>query len=219
MLAHISGDENLISEFRQDKDIHRATAALIYGIEENEVTDRMREQAKRVNFGIIYGLTPYGLSRDLGISLDDAQGFIDAYLARYPRVKDYMQEQITKAEGEGFVTTISGRRRYIAEIKDKNQTVRQFAQRKAINTPIQGSASDLIKMAMVRIQDQIRKRELRTRMILQVHDELVFNVPLAELNAVLDLVREKMENVMALEVPLRLSIKKGHNWLDMEPVN
>jgi len=219
VLAHISGDENLISEFLQDKDIHRATAALIYGVEEGEVNEEMRNTAKRVNFGIIYGLTPYGLSRDLGIPLEEAESFIEAYLTKYPRVREYMQQQINKAEEEGFVTTISGRRRYLTEIKDKNQAVRQFAQRKAINTPIQGSASDLIKMAMIQVQRRIQEKNLKTRMILQVHDELVFNVPLAELKVSVDLIRDRMENVLTLKVPVRVSIKKGNNWLDMVSVN
>jgi len=219
ILAHISGDENLIAEFKEDKDIHRATAALIYGICEDEVTDQMRDSSKRVNFGIIYGLTSYGLSRDLGIPLDKAQDFIDAYLAKYPRVKDYMQEQIEKAQEEGFVTTIAGRRRYLPEIKDKNLGVRQFAQRKAINTPIQGSASDLIKMAMIAIQRLIEEKNLKTKMILQVHDELVFNVPLAELKTAQGLIRERMEQVLTLRVPVKVSIKKGNNWLDMESFN
>ncbi|MFA5114445.1 MAG: DNA polymerase I [Candidatus Omnitrophota bacterium] len=219
ILAHISGDENLISEFRQDKDVHRATAALIHGLSESEVDERMRDTAKRVNFGIIYGLTSYGLSRDLAISFDEAQDFIDAYLARYPRVKDYMQEQISRAEEDGFVTTISGRRRYIPEINDKNQAVRQFAQRKAINTPIQGSASDLIKMAMVAIERMIKEKGLASRMIMQVHDELVFNVPRRELDAAAGVIRDIMEHVMTLRVPVKVTVKKGNNWLDMVSVN
>lgn len=219
ILAHISGDENLISELKQDKDVHRATAALIYGLGESEVSDQMRDTAKRVNFGIIYGLTSYGLSRDLSISFDEAQDFIDTYLAKYPRVKDYMQEQISKAEDDGFVTTISGRRRYIPEIKDKNQAVRQFAQRKAINTPIQGSASDLIKMAMIAIERTIKEKGMTSHMIMQVHDELVFNVPRRELDAAMGLIRGAMEHVIELSVPVKVTVKKGDNWLDMVSVN
>ncbi|MFA4983803.1 MAG: DNA polymerase I [Candidatus Omnitrophota bacterium] len=219
ILAHISGDENLISEFRQDKDVHRATAALIYGLGETEVSDQMRDTAKRVNFGIIYGLTSYGLSRDLSISFDEAQDFIDTYLAKYPRVKDYMREQISRAEDDGFVTTISGRRRYIPEIKDKNQAVRQFAQRKAINTPIQGSASDLIKAAMIAIERNINGKGMASRMIMQVHDELVFNVPRREFDAAMGLIRSAMEHVIELSVPVKVTVKKGDNWLDMVSVN
>jgi len=217
ILAHLSKDENLILAFKKDLDMHRATASLIYGLEEADVTDAMREVAKRVNFGIIYGLTSYGLSRDLGISVDDAQSFIDAYFLRYPKVKEYIQEQIEKAQKQGFVTTLLGRRRYIPEINNKNQGIRQFAQRQAVNTPIQGSASDLIKLAMIQIHNQISSRSLKTGMILQIHDELVFDVSAEELKEVAELVKEKMENVLKLDVPIKAEIKKGKNWLEMEP--
>jgi len=217
ILAHLSKDENLILAFKRDLDMHRATASLIYGLEEADVTNAMREVAKRVNFGIIYGLTSYGLSRDLGISVDDAQSFIDAYFLRYPKVKEYIQEQIEKAQKQGFVTTLLGRRRYIPEINNKNQGIRQFAQRQAVNTPIQGSASDLIKLAMIQIHNQISSRSLKTGMILQIHDELVFDVSAEELKEVAELVKEKMENVLKLDVPIKAEIKKGKNWLEMEP--
>jgi DNA polymerase-1 len=217
ILAHLSQDKNLISAFKHDRDIHKATASLIYGLEEKDVTDSMREVAKRVNFGIIYGLTSYGLSRDLDIPVEEAQRFIDAYFLRYPGVKEYIQAQIQKAKKYGFVTTILARRRYIPEINNKNQGIRQFAERQAVNTPIQGSASDLIKLAMVQIHSQIESRNLKARMILQIHDELVFDVPNKEVNELVDLVRDRMENVMQLDVPIRVDIKKGRNWLEMEP--
>ncbi len=218
LLAHQSKDENLISAFKEDKDIHKATASLIYGLEDKDISDSMREIAKRVNFGIIYGLTPYGLSHDLGISLDEAQAFIDAYFARYPRTKEYIQQQIKKAKDEGFVTTILGRRRYIPEINNKNQGIRQFAERQAINTPIQGSASDLIKLAMVQIHSQIKKNALKTKMVMQIHDELVFDVPDEETDTLIRLVKDRMENVLKLEVPIKAVIKRGKNWLDMQEV-
>jgi len=217
ILAHLSKDKNLISAFKDNKDIHKITASLIYGLEGKDITESMRDTAKRVNFGIIYGLTSFGLSRDLGISLDDAQAFIEAYFSRYPKVKDYVQEQITRAKKEGFVTTISGRRRYIPEINNKNQGIRLLAERQAINTPIQGSASDLIKLAMVGIYEQIKMSALKTRMIIQIHDELVFDVPGEEMEEFVDLVRDKMENVLKLDVPIKVDIKKGKNWLEMEP--
>lgn len=216
VLAHFSGDKSLIDAFKSGKDIHKATAALIYGLAESEVLDSMREVAKRVNFGISYGLTPYGLSRDLGIPVDQAGQFIDAYFSRYPGVKDYMQEQISRAEKEGFVTTISGRRRYLPDINNKNQAVRQFAQRQAINTPIQGSASDLIKLAMIKIDGQIKKKRYDVKMILQIHDELVFDVPEQVLDEFADLAKDSMENVLKLNVPVIVSMKKGKNWLEME---
>ncbi|MFH1640882.1 MAG: DNA polymerase I, partial [Candidatus Omnitrophota bacterium] len=217
ILAHLSKDDNLISAFRKDKDIHKATASLIYGIEEKDVTDQMRETAKRVNFGIVYGLTFFGLSRDLGIAPDEAQAFIDAYFLRYPGVKEYIQQEIEKAKKDGFVTTILGRRRYIPEINNKNQGIRQFAERQAVNTPIQGSASDLIKLTMIQIYEEIKKGDLKLKMILQIHDELVFDVSEKELKQSVDLIRAKMENALKLDVPIRVDIKKGKNWLEMEP--
>ncbi len=218
ILAHISKDETLAEAFKAGKDIHRSTASLIYGLEEKDIANSMREMAKRVNFGIVYGLTSYGLSRDLGIPVDEAQGFIDAYFARYSRVKEYIEEQILKAEEDGFVTTILGRRRYIPEIKNKNLSIRQFAQRQAVNAPIQGSASDLIKLAMVDIHKEIQEKKLKTTMIMQIHDELVFDVPSDELKGFADLARDRMENILKLEVPVSVDIKKGKNWLEMEEV-
>lgn len=218
ILAHLSRDENLIEAFNEDKDIHKATASLIYGVSEDDVDDDMRNMAKRVNFGIVYGLTAYGLARDLNIPVDQAQDFIDAYFAKYPGVKEYIQEKIDSARAEGFVTTISGRRRYLPEINNKNQGLRQFAERQAVNTPIQGSAADLIKMAMIDIQRLINKQNLRARMVLQIHDELVFDAPHNEIQELIGLVKERMENVLELAVPIKVDIKKGQNWLEMTAV-
>ena len=218
VLAHLSKDENLTLAFKEDRDIHRATASLIYGLDEANITDEMREVAKRVNFGIIYGLSSYGLSRDLGISPVQAQGFIDAYFLRYPKVKEYIREQILKVQKNCFVTTLLGRRRYIPEINNKNQGIRQFAERKAINTPIQGSASDLIKLAMIKIYEQMHIRKLRAKMVLQIHDELVFDVSQQELKELAELVKDRMENVLKLDVPIKVDIKFGENWLEMEEV-
>lgn len=216
ILAHLSKDDNLSDAFRQDKDIHKETAALVYGLSQNEITEPMREVAKRVNFGITYGLTSFGLSRDLEIPPDQAQVFIDAYFTRYPKVKDFIQSQIEQARRDGFVRTILGRRRYIPEINNKNQGIRQFAERQAVNTPIQGTASDLIKLAMVRIHNRFKKQRLKSCMIIQIHDELVFNVPESELKEVVGLVKEGMEAALKLDVPIKVEIKKGRNWLEME---
>jgi DNA polymerase-1 len=218
ILAHLAQDDDLISAFRQDKDIHKITASLIYGLKEEDINDVMREAAKRVNFGIVYGLTNYGLARDLGIPLDEAQGFIEHYFLRYPKVKEYIQQQIAKAKKDGFVTTLLARRRYIPEINNKNQAIRQFAERQAVNAPIQGSASDLIKLAMINIHSQLRQKNLKAKIILQIHDELLFDVPDDELKILADLVRDRMENVLELDVPIKVDIKKGKNWLEMEPV-
>jgi len=170
-----------------------------------------------VNFGIVYGLTSYGLSRDLGIGLEEAQGFIDAYFVTYPQVKDYIDGQIERAKNDGFVTTIMGRRRYVPEILSKNMMLRQFAERQAVNTPIQGSASDLIKLAMIDIHKEFKVRKLKSKMILQIHDELLFDVEKAELEELTALVRERMENVLKLDVPVKVDVKAGDNWLEMEP--
>jgi DNA polymerase I len=218
ILAHLSKDEDLILAFKKDKDIHKITASLIYGLDEKDVSVVMRDIAKRVNFGIIYGLTSYGLSRDIGIAVSEAQNFIEAYFLRYPNVKEYIHEQIEKAQKFGFVTTILGRRRYLPEINNKNQAIRQFAERQAVNTPIQGSASDLIKLAMVQIHNEIRIKELSAKMILQVHDELVFDCRTEELKELTELVKNRMEKALELDVPVRVDIKKGRNWLEMDPV-
>jgi DNA polymerase I len=218
ILAHICKDEALIKAFRENKDIHRRTSALIYGVEESQVSDSMRNSAKAINFGIIYGLSSYGLSRDLHIRAEEAQGFIDAYFATYPGVKVFIDEQIARAEKDGFVTTISGRRRYLPDINNKNQAIRQFAQRQAVNTPIQGSASDLIKMAMVDIHRQIRDKKEEGVLILQVHDELVFDVKNDALKNFSAMVKAKMENVLKLAVPIKVDLKAGKNWSKMEEI-
>jgi DNA polymerase I len=175
----------------------------------------MRDVAKRVNFGIIYGQSAYGLSKDLNIPVNQAQDFIDAYFLRYPKVKEYIDSQIKKAEDQGFVTTLLGRRRYIPEINNKNMGIRQFAQRQAVNTPIQGTASDLIKLAMIKISEQIKAKSLGAKMILQIHDELVFELPVSELHLLTGLVKKEMEQVMKLDVPIKVDMKKGANWLEM----
>jgi len=218
VLAHLSGDDTLIKAFRTNQDVHRLTASLINDIPESEVKDSMRETAKRVNFGIIYGQSSYGLGKDLSIPVQQAQDFIDAYFLRYPKVKDYIDAQIKKAQESGFVTTLLGRRRYIPEINNKNMGIRQFAQRQAVNTPIQGTASDLIKLAMIRIAEEIKDKGLKAKMILQIHDELVFDLPHSELPVFSAMVKDKMEQVMKLDVPIRVDMKKGKNWLEMEAV-
>ncbi|MCU0651242.1 MAG: DNA polymerase, partial [Candidatus Omnitrophica bacterium] len=216
ILAHMSGDEALIEAFKQDADIHRRTAALVYGIDEKDVTDDMRNSAKRINFGIVYGLSAYGLSRDLGIPVQAAQQFIDAYFATYPGVKDYIGTQIKKAKECGFVTTILGRRRYLPEIKDRNMAIRQFAERQAINAPIQGSASDMIKLAMIKIHGGMLEQRSGAKMILQIHDELLFDVPQRDLKAFAPWVKDSMEHVMKLKVPVKVDVSAGKNWNQMK---
>lgn len=218
VLAHLSKDKELIEAFLKERDVHKITAALIFSTGENEVSDEMREVAKRINFGIVYGLSSWGLARDLGISASEAQGFIDAYFLKYSKVKEYIEKQIAEARNTGFVTTILGRRRYLPEINSRNQAIRQLAERQAVNTPIQGTASDLIKLAMIKIYQEFTQKNYLSKMILQVHDELVFNVPENELDKVKENVKFNMENILKLCVPLRVSMKFGKNWLDMEEI-
>ncbi len=216
ILAHLSGDENLKKAFEEDLDIHRYTASLIFDTPESQISDRQRSQAKTVNFGIVYGMSAYGLSKDLGIEVDKAQAFIDAYFERYPKVRDYIFKCIGQARENGFVTTLLNRRRYIPEINSENINIRNFAERTAINTPIQGSAADLIKLAMISIYDSMTAAKLSSLMILQVHDELVFEAGSKELEKVSSLVKERMEHVIELSVPVKANIAVGHNWLELE---
>ncbi len=218
ILAHLSGDEQLRQAFRDGHDIHRFTASQIYGIPEREVQPEQRSAMKAVNFGILYGMSAHGLSQELGMPHEQAQAFIDAYFGRYPRVRAYLDSQIEQARREGFVQTMLGRRRYIPEVGSPDPMTRQFGERMAINAPIQGTAADLIKRAMVQLAEAFAAQRLASRLVLQVHDELVFDVVRAEQERVVRLVRQLMEGAMRLEVPLTVTIKSGPNWLAMTPV-
>ena len=212
IMAHLSDDPALIDAFSKGQDIHQRTAAEVFGIAAEQVTADMRRMAKTVNFGIMYGMSPYGLAKDLGISQQGAKEFIDGYFAKYFRVKEYMSHILVAAYQDGYVTTILNRRRYLPDLRSENKNVREFAERTAINTPIQGSAADIIKLAMVKIYQQIKEEKLRSRMILQVHDELLFEVPLTEKETMTALVKEQMEQVISLKVPLVVDIGLGNNW-------
>ncbi len=214
ILAHFSGDKELVEAFMEDKDVHIHTASLVFGVKESEVTPEMRSAAKTVNFGIIYGMSPYGLSKDLKIEPSKAKEFIDAYFERYGKVKSYLEDMIEEAREKGYVTTILNRRRYIPEINSKNNSMRQFAERTAVNTPIQGSAADLIKVAMIDIHKAIKEKKMDSLMIMQVHDELVFEVPEGEVAAMRKIVKAKMEQAAKLKVPIKVQIKVGDNWLE-----
>ncbi|MCK4249626.1 MAG: DNA polymerase I, partial [Candidatus Omnitrophica bacterium] len=209
VLAHVCQDEALIEAFKQDEDVHSYTASLVFNVDLDKVTPQMRMTAKTVNFGIVYGMSPYGLSKDLDIDITRAKDFIDTYFQRYPGVKEYMDAQVAKAGQDGFVTTLMSRRRYIEGIKSPDNFARQFAERTAINTPIQGSAADIIKKAMIDIQQEIKQKDMRSVMIMQVHDELVFDMPKAEEQALRELVKEQMEGVIDLKVPLKVDITVG----------
>jgi DNA polymerase-1 len=218
ILAHLSGDKQLIKAFRDGADIHTFTASLVFGVDEKDVGQDMRNMAKTVNFGIIYGMSPYGLSQSLRIDIDKAKEFIDAYFERYPDVRVYLESLIEEARQNGFVTTLLGRRRYIPEINSPDVRMRQFAERTAVNTPIQGSAADIIKVAMIAIHEKIEKKGLRSRMILQVHDELVFDAAKDEEKELCAIIRDGMENVISLKVPVEAHIEAGKNWLEMQRI-
>ena len=213
IMAHLSGDSNMVEAFNKGQDIHAATAAKIFKIPIDDVTGDMRRKAKTANFGIIYGITPFGLSERLNIPRSEAKELIDEYFVTFPGVKRYMDECITNARVKGYVETIFGRKRFLADINSRNATVRGYAERNAINAPIQGSAADIIKAAMIRIFERLQQKGMRSKMILQVHDELNFNVVPGELEAVREIVTEEMENVCTLSVPLKTDLGAGENWL------
>jgi len=214
LMAHLSGDPAFIEAFLQGGDIHRQTAALIFNLPPESVTPEMRARAKTINFATIYGQGPFALSRQLNISMEDARAFIARYFERFAGVRAFLDQQIRLAREQGYVETIFKRRRYIPEIRDRNFNMRAYGERNAQNSPLQGSAADLIKVAMTRIHHAIRDAGLRSRMVLQVHDELVFEVPPDELELMMDLVRSRMENVVELRVPLVVDLGVGPNWLE-----
>ncbi len=214
LMAHLSQDENMLAAFNADHDIHAATAANIYKVPIEEVTSDMRRKAKTANFGIIYGISTFGLSERLGVSRAEAKELIDGYFMSFPGVKDYIDTTIENARRDGYVETLLHRRRYLPDINSRNANVRGYAERNAVNAPIQGTAADVIKIAMVKIADRLKREGLKAEMLLQVHDELNFNVPLDEVERVKTLVKEEMEGAMALSVPLRVDIGVGQNWLE-----
>ena len=214
IMAHLSQDEHMIEAFRSGADIHSATAAKIYGIPVEEVTGDMRRKAKTANFGIIYGISIFGLAERLNIPRAESKELIEGYFKSYPGVRDYMDESIRIAKEKGYVETIFKRKRYLPDINSHNAIVRGYAERNAINAPIQGSAADIIKVAMVRIYNRFEEEGLKSKMILQVHDELNFNVCQDEQEKVRQIVLEEMENAIQLQVPLIADCGEGKNWLE-----
>ncbi len=214
IIAELSGDEGMTDAFYQGIDIHTATAAKVYGVEISEVTREMRRNAKTVNFGIIYGISAFGLSERLSITRKEAAEIIEQYFIKYPKIKKYMDNTIVSARKLGYVETIKGRRRYINDINSNNSVVRGYAERNAINAPIQGSAADMIKIAMINIFETLKKENLKSIMILQVHDELVFDVHRNEVDTVKQIVKDKMQNAIQLNVPIEVEISTGDNWLE-----
>jgi DNA polymerase-1 len=214
LMAHLSGDESMIADFLSGNDIHAATASKIFGVDIGDVTREMRSRAKTANFGIIYGISSFGLSERLTIGRKEAKELIDGYFSSYPGVKTYMEESIRKARDKGYVTTMFGRRRYLRDIHSRNQVVRGNAERNAINAPIQGTAADIIKIAMVRIDNRLSDESFRSKMILQVHDELIFEVPLNELDRLKEMVLYEMSEAAGLVVPLKVDWGTGINWFE-----
>jgi len=216
VLAHISGDENLINAFLNNEDIHTSTASKIFGIPKEEVTPLMRSRAKAVNFGIIYGIGDFSLAKDLGITRKEARRYIDDYLERYPGVKQYMSDIVALGKEQGYVTTIFNRRRYLPELQSKNFNIRSFGERVAMNTPIQGSAADIIKIAMVKVYNTLKKNKMKSRLIMQVHDELIIETHIDEKDEVEKILKECMETAVSLKVPLVVDIKTGKNWYEVK---
>jgi DNA polymerase-1 len=216
LLAHFSKDPLLVEAYRRGDDIHTLTASQVFGVPPLMVTADHRRQAKVVNFGIVYGLSAFGLSQTLGIEPREAKQFIEAYFGKYKGVRAFIDKTLEEARREQKVTTLFGRVRPIPDINSKNINQRGFAERTAVNTPLQGTAADLIKIAMIRIDAALRERGLKSRMTLQVHDELVFEVPETEAETMRTLVRDQMENVHPLTVPLLVEVGFGKNWRDLE---
>jgi DNA polymerase-1 len=214
ILAHLSRDRGLIDVFRKNGDIHTRTACELFGVTPENTSVEMRRRAKTVNFGILYGISPYGLSRELGISTEEAKRYIETYFAKHTTVKKYIDSLVKKATEEGFVSTIFGRKRAIPELQSSNKNMRMLGERLAVNTPIQGSAADIIKISMINIHDRIRKEGLKARILLQVHDELLVETPVKEKSRVKTIVKKEMESVLELRVPLKVDIGVGKNWAE-----
>lgn len=218
VLAHISGDPVLIDSFKKGEDIHTRTAAEVFGVKPEEVTREMRSKAKAVNFGIIYGQSDFGLAKSIKVGRREARSYIDSYFARYAGVKTYIDRVIREAREKGYVTTLLNRRRYLPDLFSPNRTLRSFGERTAMNTPIQGSAADIIKLAMVNISRELPAHGLKAKMILQVHDELIFDSPAEEIDRLYEVVKHCMENALKMDVPLVVDIKAGPSWYDVKNI-
>lgn len=214
VLAHLSKDSVMIESFKNDLDIHYKTASEVFGVPIDEVTDNQRRSAKAVNFGIVYGISDYGLSKDLNITRNEAREYIEGYLNTYPRIKNYMEEIVDRAKKDGFVTTILDRKRYIPEINSKNFNIRSFGERIALNTPIQGSAADIIKLAMIKVYERLKLEKVNAKLILQIHDELIIECEENEKEIVKKILKDSMENVYKLDLPLKVDVCEGRNWYE-----
>jgi DNA polymerase-1 len=213
-MASICNDENLIKAFKNNEDIHRRTAALVFMVDPKDVTDDMRRKAKEVNFGILYGIGPFGLKSRLGITQTHAKEIIDTYFGTFKNVKKFMDDSIKFAQEKGYAETLLGRRRYLRNINSNNRVVKQFEERVAINMPIQGTAADMIKLAMINIHKELAKNKFSSKMVLQVHDELLFDAHKNEVDDLVKLVKDLMETALPLNVPVVVDTGIGDNWLD-----
>ncbi|MBP7059878.1 MAG: DNA polymerase I, partial [Lachnospiraceae bacterium] len=214
VLAHMSGDKNLIEAYKEGKDIHRSTASLVFHTPFDEVTSLQRSRAKAVNFGIVYGISAFGLSEDLGISRGEAKDYIEGYYEAYPDLKKYLEGLVDEARNNGYAVTLLGRRRPLPELKSSNFMQRSFGERVAKNSPIQGTAADIIKIAMVRVHDRLKRENLESRLVLQVHDELLIETKNEELTKVSAILKEEMESAVTLSVPLEVDVETGETWYD-----
>ncbi|MEE3244347.1 MAG: DNA polymerase, partial [Bacteroidota bacterium] len=214
IIAALSQEETMMKAFQEGEDIHASTAAKVFNVPIDEVTREQRSNAKTVNFGIIYGVSAFGLSNQTDLSRSESKELIDTYYKTYPKLRNYMSEQVDFARENGYVSTVLGRRRYLKDINSSNAVVRGAAERNAVNAPIQGSAADIIKIAMIKIHQKLKDKGLKTKMLLQVHDELVFDVYKSELDEVQELIKSEMENAFKLDVPLDVEVGLGDNWLD-----
>ena len=214
LMAHFSGDEAMLDAFRKGQDVHARTASEIFDVPQDEVTPELRSRAKAVNFGLIYGISAFGLSRNTGVSVREAESFISRYFSKYPGVKDYMERSAEDGEKNGYAVTLMGRRRYLPELQSSKAQIREFGKRAAMNTPVQGTAADIIKLAMVRVDEALKKEGLQARLVLQVHDELILECPPEEAECASELLRRCMEEVIALKVPLLAEVHTGANWAE-----
>ena len=214
LLAHFSGDDNLVKAFNAGEDIHASTASRVFNVPLNEVSSNMRTMAKAVNFGIIYGISEFGLSKNVNMTAKEARVFIAKYFELYPKVKSYMDKNVQFAKDNGFATTLMGRIRYIPELGSSNYTLRQFGERVAMNMPLQGTASDIIKKAMINVQNQLKSNNLKSKLILQIHDELIVDAHNDEIDKVSQILKQEMENVVKLSVPLTVDVNIGKSWFE-----
>jgi DNA polymerase-1 len=215
VLAHLSQDPTLIDIFTHDRDIHTETASQLFDIPLEQVTSEQRQLGKRINFSIIYGMSPFGLSRDLGIKQREAKLYIEKYFARYPNVADWMEKTVQKAVADGYVETLYGRRRHVPELREKNRAIFESGRRMAINSPVQGTQADIMKIAMININNKLIANNLQARMILQIHDEIVIELPGHEREAVEKIVKKEMESVVDWNTPLKVTIRTGKNWAEI----